>query len=63
MKKSKRYIIAIIAGLLLATIAILAIYKGMESVATTSVAGILTILSTYIWGETKRPSNTKIDEQ
>ena len=60
MKKSKRYIIAIIAGLLLATIAILAIYKGMESVATTSVAGVLTILSTYIWGETKRPSNTLV---
>jgi hypothetical protein len=58
MKKSKRYIIAIIAGLLLAAIAILAIYKGMESVATTCVAGVLTILSTYIWGETKRPSNT-----
>jgi hypothetical protein len=63
MKKSKRYIITIAAGIVLAVLAGCSIFKTMDGVASTSVAGILTILSTYIWGETKRPSNTKTDEQ
>ena len=57
MKRSKRYIITILAGFMLSTLALLSVLKGMEGVATASVGGILTILSTYIWGETKRPSN------
>ena len=57
MKRSKRYIITLLAGLMLSTLALLSVLKGMEGVATASVGGILTILSTYIWGETKRPSN------
>jgi len=56
MKKSKRYIITIIAGIVLGILAAFAIFKGIEVVAGTCIAGILTILSTYIWGETKRPS-------
>jgi len=32
------------------------IARGMEGVATTCVAGVMTILSTYIWAETRRPS-------
>jgi len=36
-----------------------AIFKGMEAVATTCIAGVMTVLSTYIWAETKRPSNPK----
>jgi hypothetical protein len=27
----------------------------METVAATSIAGIMTILSTYLWSQTKRP--------
>jgi len=57
MKTSKRYVITIIAGLTLGLLAGTAIFKGMDVVASTCVAGILTILSTYIWGETKRPSS------
>ena len=57
MKRSKRYIITVLAGFMLSTLALLSVLKGMEGVATACVAGILTILSTYIWGETKRPSN------
>jgi len=57
MKRSKRYIITLLAGFMLSTLALLSVLKGMEGVATASVGGILTILSTYIWGETKRPSN------
>jgi hypothetical protein len=59
MKKSKRYIITIIAGIVLGILAAFAIFKGIEVVAGTCIAGILTILSTYIWGETKRPSIRK----
>jgi hypothetical protein len=32
--------------------------KSMDGLASACVGGILTILTTYIWGETKRPSNT-----
>ena len=61
MKESKRYVITIVAGIVLAGLSILAIFKGMEVVATTSIAGILTILSSYIWAETKRPSRATIE--
>ncbi|HEY4785967.1 MAG TPA: hypothetical protein VIH57_07955 [Bacteroidales bacterium] len=57
MKKSKRYTIAIAAGIILSILAAISILKSMEGVASACVAGILTILTTYIWGETQRPSN------
>jgi len=50
MKKSKRYTITIAAGIVLAVLAGCSIFKTMEGVASTCVAGILTILTTYIWG-------------
>ncbi len=56
MKLSKRYLITITAGILLTMLAGFSIFKSMEGVASACVAGILTILTTYIWGETKRPS-------
>jgi hypothetical protein len=62
VKNSKRYTITIAAGAVLAVLAGCSIFKTMDGVASTSVAGILTILSTYIWGETKRPSNPKTEE-
>ena len=57
MKTSKRFSITVAAGIILAALAALSIFKNMEGVASACVAGILTILTTYIWGETKRPSN------
>jgi len=59
MKLSKRYTITILAGIFLAVLAFLSVIKRMEGLASACVGGILTILTTYIWGETKRPSNTK----
>jgi hypothetical protein len=56
MKRSKRYLITITAGAILTILAGFSIFKNMEGVASACVAGILTILTTYIWGETKRPS-------
>jgi drug/metabolite transporter superfamily protein YnfA len=58
MKSSKRYLITIVAGIVLAVLAILSAFKEMEGLASVCVGGILTILTTYIWGETKRPSKT-----
>lgn len=57
MKISKRFTITIIAGITLTGLAVLSVLKSMEGVASACVGGILTILTTYIWGETKRPSN------
>ena len=58
MKVSKRYTVTIAAGVILTLLAGFAIFKSMEGVASACVAGVLTILTTYIWGETKRPSNS-----
>jgi hypothetical protein len=30
---------------------------GQEIVATSCIAGLMTVLSAYIWAETQRPSN------
>ena len=57
MTSSKRLLLTIIAGLILSIIAGFAVYRQMETVASACVAGIMAILSTYIWGETRRPSN------
>jgi hypothetical protein len=57
MPRSKRYLITIIAGIILAVLAGLSVFYRMEGLASACVAGIMTILTTYIWGETKRPSN------
>lgn len=59
MKLSKRYLITIIAGIILSALAVISVMKGMETLASACVAGIMTILTTYIWGETKRPSNNE----
>lgn len=62
MKSSKRYMITLITGILLAALATLSVFSGMEGLASACVAGIMTILTGYIWGETKRPSKTNDHE-
>ncbi|MBU1718739.1 MAG: hypothetical protein KKA07_06665 [Bacteroidetes bacterium] len=57
MNKRTRYKISIGAGCILTALATLSILYGMEGAAVSAIAGIMTILSTYIWGETKRPSH------
>ena len=51
--------ITLAAAVFLVVTTYVAIFKGMEAVATTCIAGVMTVLSTYIWAETKRPSNPK----
>jgi len=57
MFKSKRLTIAVSAGIFLALLAVCAVFKSMEGLASTCVAGILTIMSTYIFAQTQRPSD------
>ena len=51
--------ITLAAAVFLVVTTYVSIFKEMEAVATTCIAGIMTVLSTYIWAETKRPSNPK----
>jgi hypothetical protein len=44
----------VLAFLMVTTIA--AVFKELNSVATMAVTGVMTTLTSYIWGETKRPS-------
>jgi hypothetical protein len=56
MKKRTRLKITIIAGIFLCCLATYSTYKGMQNIGVTAIAGFMTILSSYIWGETRRPS-------
>ena len=57
MTKRTRYKISIGAGLFMAMVVLLSIFKDTQNIGVTAITAIITILSTYIWGETKRPSN------
>jgi hypothetical protein len=56
MTKRTRYKISLFAGLFLVMIALLSVFKTTETIGASAIAGMMTILTTYIWGETKRPS-------
>lgn len=55
--KKTRYRLAIAGSLFLGTITVVAIVYDMKEVATTSIAGFLTILSSYILGDSYRKSS------
>lgn len=54
-----RYKLTLIAAAFLALVTLLAIGSKMETVATASIAGIMTVLSAYIWSQTTRPSKNE----
>ena len=56
MTTKTRFKLTIIVLAFLMVLAVLAVYKGMDSVATIAATGIITSLTSYVWGETKRPS-------
>lgn len=59
ISKSKRLTITWVALIFLISTTYIAIHCDLETVATTCIAGVMTILSTYIWAETKRPTRDK----
>ena len=57
MNTRTRYKLTLFTAVFLALITLLAIGTKMETVATASIAGLMTILSAYIWSQTTRPSH------
>ena len=57
MNSQTRLKLTLSAAAFLAIVTLLSIYSKMEGVATASIAGIMTILSAYIWSQTTRPSH------
>ena len=60
MDKRTRLKLTVIAGVFLIATTYVAMILNMEAVATSCIAGVMTVLSTYIWAETKRPSDPKL---
>ena len=52
-----RFKFSITTVVFLAIVVILSIVRPTENIGVTAIAGIMTVLSSYIWAETKRPSN------
>lgn len=59
MNSQTRLKLTLSAAAFLAMVTLLSIYSKMEGVATASIAGIMTILSAYIWSQTTRPSKNE----
>ena len=52
-----RFKFSIASVVFLAIVVILSIIRLTENIGVAAIAGIMTVLSSYIWAETKRPSN------
>jgi hypothetical protein len=59
MNNQTRFKLTLYAAAFLAVVTLLAIASKMETVATAAIAGIMTILSAYIWSQTQRPSHNE----
>jgi hypothetical protein len=59
MNNRTRYKLTLLAAAFLALVTLLSIGAKMETVATASIAGMMTILSAYIWSQTTRPSKNE----
>jgi flagellar biosynthesis component FlhA len=59
MNNQTRFKLTLYAAGFLALVTLLAIGSKMETVATAAIAGIMTILSAYIWSQTQRPSHNE----
>ena len=57
MTKKTRYKLTMVVLAFLMLTTLMAVIKGMDALAGIAVTGVMTTLSTYIWGETKRPSS------
>lgn len=56
MTTKTRLSLTLLVLLFLMTTALVAEFKDNSNVATIAVTGVMTTLTSYIWGETKRPS-------
>ncbi len=58
MTNNTRYRLTLAAAVFLAVVTLLSIFLKMEAVATAGIAGIMTVISHYIWSQTTRPTNS-----
>ena len=56
MTTKTRFKLTLVVLVFLMVTAIVAVFKDSSSVATIAVTGVMTTLTSYIWGETQRPS-------
>jgi hypothetical protein len=63
MSKRTRFKISLAAMAFLVLTTYVAMILRQEIVATSCIAGLMTVLSAYIWAETRRPSQIKTDEK
>jgi hypothetical protein len=63
MNTQTRFKLTLVTAVFLALVTLLALASKMETVATASIAGIMTILSAYIWSQTTRPSKNEFIHQ
>lgn len=56
MTTKTRFKLTLVVLVFLMVTAIVAVFKDSSNVATIAVTGVMTTLTSYIWGETKRPS-------
>jgi hypothetical protein len=57
MSKRTRFKVSLAAMVFLVVTTYVSMMLGQEIVATSCIAGLMTVLSAYIWAETQRPSN------
>lgn len=57
MTRKTRYKLSMVVLVFLMLTTLMAVIEGMDALAGIAVTGVMTTLSTYIWGETKRPSD------
>jgi hypothetical protein len=62
MKTKTRLKLTVFTALFLGAITLMATFMKLEVIATTGIAGIMTILSAYIWGQTQRPSGYELPD-
>lgn len=61
--KRTRLRITLYAFIVLMILAFFSTWLELEMVATAAIGGMMTILTSYIWGETRRPSITDNNNQ
>ena len=54
--KRTRFQVSLYFSICIFLLAVLAVFQGMEGLASACIANIMIILGAYIFGETKRPS-------
>ncbi len=57
MNTQTRFKLTLAAAGFIALITLIALFLRMENIVLAGIAGIMTILSAYIWSQTTRPSN------